>query len=678
MVNCEGCGGKSLKVKEPPLKCKMCLMSFCIKCARVEPKERLLLQKSGNTWYCPGSCSRKASRAAARKAETKATDPVRVSTGVETSLDLESLGPEDHEPGHKRNRASPEAITGAGAAGHKKARENSDDEVSGEDEVGDTEHEYDVNPETVECRPSTDADKPIEVTQEMNVDLGGFTEVMSHNAEKLRKYAARKGQQNMDDGDSLVEQATVPGGSSSPLSRQEVILTGPDRGCLRGLDFLELCHELHDLCPAVVSNPRISSDFHKVHVFVQPDADISSLLETTMLCGIMFIGAKREPPVGVKRTRCKIYGVDTAISELAILRELKDHGVVEAKRITYVDNGKRTDTTKVIVVFQVEEIPGRVELGFGKHAVEILDEPRACHKCHSFSHLANACPDAERRCFNCGEGGHLRLRCPVAVPRCINCSGPHHALSNACPNKRKAMKDLAERNRRKIRSSTDSRSEEVFPLVSPKYPLNQGLDETAASYSTIVKRGVKIQMNMQTDSQVDNGPLKNSVQSDSCQPSPALGQEEISAMVEQAVADSVASAVISAVSEAVSSMKLAVEAMMAGVMSSLARMDDMQSRLASSIQSMQAQQQHLCESLPQYQSPPQFMLAQQQHPAESMPQYQVPPQFIQAQQQHLSEPILQYQAPSLFPLDRLMESQRKTDDSLKALRSRQQQLFGSA
>jgi hypothetical protein len=434
-----------------------------------------------------------------------------------------------------------------------------------------------------------------------------------------------------------------------PPKRQEVIFTGPDSGSLEEIDFFELCRELHGVCPSVVSNPKISYDFHKVHVFINPGVDISPLLNTTRLCGIEVSANVREASTPVKRIRCKIYGVDKAISEQAIVKELKDVGVVEAKRITYVENERRTETTKVIVVFEAEKIPGRVELGFGKHAVEILEEPSACYKCHSFKHLANACTDRERRCFKCGEGGHLRADCPATSPRCINCSGPHHTLSNACPAKRNAMSDLATRKRNKF-PIPDSSDEDAFPLVAPKYPVHSGPELASVSYSTVVRRGVKIKRNSQATSQVAANPPKKVLQPEvtgyTHRPSHADLQLSISAMVNQAVADSVSTAVSTAVAEAVSSMKSVFESMMSGVMSTLGQMSERQRHLTDSIQSLQAQQQQLLAPFPQYQAPYQYgayqpQFAQQIPPAQSQPllhqQYQQHPASVVSSQPHQTQ-----------------------------------------
>jgi hypothetical protein len=278
-------------------------------------------------------------------------------------------------------------------------------------------------------------------------------------------------------------------------SSSEVILTGPNQGCFAGVSFLAICRELRSLSPDIRSNPRISRDHHKIHLFVDSQLNLAPLLNISSICGVAVTASTRESDAqAAPRTRCKIYEVDTAISDQEIQEELQGMGVIEARRIQFSDGSKQFATRKVILIFNSNKVPATVPLGFTSHAVEILSEPRACHRCLSYNHVASACKVTSRLCFKCGESGHLKVDCPADLPRCINCEGQHNAYSNACPVRVRAYREAADRDRRRIDSSHSHSEVQAIPLAMPRYPPPELPGTYKPSYSTVVKGGVKFHL----------------------------------------------------------------------------------------------------------------------------------------------------------------------------------------
>jgi len=66
---------------------------------------------------------------------------------------------------------------------------------------------------------------------------------------------------------------------------------------------------------------------------------------------------------------------------------------------------------------------------------------RQCFKCYKFDHSTPQCPSTSAVCSKCSTRGHTHTACSAQTFTCINCSGPHTAISFACPVKKQAVKD---------------------------------------------------------------------------------------------------------------------------------------------------------------------------------------------------------------------------------------------
>jgi hypothetical protein len=244
--------------------------------------------------------------------------------------------------------------------------------------------------------------------------------------------------------------------------------------------------------------------------------------------------------------------------------------------------------------------------------------------------------------------------------------------SNDCPNRRLAIKNLDNRERIRVNALLIESPVEAFLLLAPRYPINPDPPVAVAPYSTVVKRGVKYQASKPPVKKPSHGLASTNSYVSARQRSPeSLDElhEKVTSMVNRAVAESVTNAV----SEVVSSMKSAVESMMAGVMSTLERLGEMQHKLAGTIQSIQAQQLLLQESIPQYQPPPQSSSVSIDEMHNNRADNTQP---IQAQQQLPPESTPQCQPPTQF-LELVNENQRKLETTMQSIRANQQHIADS-
>ena len=108
-----------------------------------------------------------------------------------------------------------------------------------------------------------------------------------------------------------------------------------------------------------------------------------------------------------------------------------------------------------------------------------IDIPQ-CYKCYRYDHLKSAC-DKPQRCSRCGEEGHFFVGCIKEI-KCCNCGGSHTAVSGACPEKKKLLRD----GRQQLKNSTYTTITQASTLPSKQQP------STSRTYTSAASSGIPV------------------------------------------------------------------------------------------------------------------------------------------------------------------------------------------
>lgn len=134
-----------------------------------------------------------------------------------------------------------------------------------------------------------------------------------------------------------------------------------------------------------------------------------------------------------------IYGVDVGVAEDDIVKKATGAKIVGAKRFMTVRDGVRMPSTAVLVTFEEEELPVRVQLGFMSYLVKAYERPPLrCFRCQRFGHIAAVCRGV-RKCGKCG-GGHDFKDCTSEEVKCGNCGGAHRTAFRGCEYHERAQR----------------------------------------------------------------------------------------------------------------------------------------------------------------------------------------------------------------------------------------------
>lgn len=125
-----------------------------------------------------------------------------------------------------------------------------------------------------------------------------------------------------------------------------------------------------------------------------------------------------------------IYGVPIEISDEDILRKVKGAKVSEAKRFQITKDNMRVASQTVLLTFESQSIPRRIEIGYLSFQVKpYIRPPLRCFNCHEYGHVAAVCRK-KRKCGKCGED-HNYEDCASALC-CPNCGEAHSAAYKGC------------------------------------------------------------------------------------------------------------------------------------------------------------------------------------------------------------------------------------------------------
>ena len=79
---------------------------------------------------------------------------------------------------------------------------------------------------------------------------------------------------------------------------------------------------------------------------------------------------------------------------------------------------------------------------------EIYTKIRQCMKCYKYDHYSSSCSEPLKVCSTCGNTGHRYNQCTVKNPsqyKCCICKGNHKAVSGACNDRKKAIREEKQR-----------------------------------------------------------------------------------------------------------------------------------------------------------------------------------------------------------------------------------------
>ncbi|XP_030837430.1 uncharacterized protein LOC115922547 [Strongylocentrotus purpuratus] len=135
-----------------------------------------------------------------------------------------------------------------------------------------------------------------------------------------------------------------------------------------------------------------------------------------------------------KSKTCKgvIHNVDITIPEEDLFHLLKDQQVCYVKRFRKRTNGTLAPTPSVLLSFNNESKPTKVNFLYESYTVDTYNPPVVrCHKCQLFGHVQKYCKK-EIRCVRCGEKHAFEQCQKKEEPKCFRCNQNHSAAYKGC------------------------------------------------------------------------------------------------------------------------------------------------------------------------------------------------------------------------------------------------------
>ncbi|KAG7197518.1 hypothetical protein KM043_016635 [Ampulex compressa] len=175
-----------------------------------------------------------------------------------------------------------------------------------------------------------------------------------------------------------------------------------------------------------------------------------------------------------------------------IQEELKNQGVIAARRITTKRNQQIMDTPALILIFNSHTLPSRVKCAMYSLPVRLyIPNPMQCFRCHKFGLAAQRCPN-EQTCI-CGKAPHVGDPCLQPVT-CINCSGPHTARSKNCAiykqefaiQKVKVEKKISYQEAKKQVQDNPFKLPTTFARITAQSPVNNPAIDSKAITDTLI------------------------------------------------------------------------------------------------------------------------------------------------------------------------------------------------
>lgn len=137
------------------------------------------------------------------------------------------------------------------------------------------------------------------------------------------------------------------------------------------------------------------------------------------------------------------------------------YDILAVRRFTKRVGEDRVPLQTVSITFLSNSLPDNVQYDlFSYRVFEYVPPLLQCFKCFKFNHAAKVC-NGRQRCSICSKE-HFYKDCDNPTQLCCaNCSGPHLAISKACPIKLKKI--MEKKSNITYASAADSKKTEQFP-----------------------------------------------------------------------------------------------------------------------------------------------------------------------------------------------------------------------
>ena len=148
-----------------------------------------------------------------------------------------------------------------------------------------------------------------------------------------------------------------------------------------------------------------------------------------------------------------------------IEKELKNHGVLKAKRMTSWRNNQPIKTNTYILTFDKPKLLKEIKIGYTITKVEpYIPNLLRCYRCQKYGHHEELCR-GKTTCGKCGQKDpdHPTNECNNGV-KCANCRGDHPVYAKICENWRKEKEILT------IQHEQNISYQEARKIVEGQYP----------------------------------------------------------------------------------------------------------------------------------------------------------------------------------------------------------------
>lgn len=120
------------------------------------------------------------------------------------------------------------------------------------------------------------------------------------------------------------------------------------------------------------------------------------------------------------------------VEDQEIINQLKEQGIVNAKRIINKDNERTTVAKAIAEDFAIykKALRSGIHIGYSRHRVEAERTVLQCFNCQKTGHSSFNCKN-KLACLKCGES-HTHKECNAQELKCVNCGEEHTACSRTC------------------------------------------------------------------------------------------------------------------------------------------------------------------------------------------------------------------------------------------------------
>lgn len=176
---------------------------------------------------------------------------------------------------------------------------------------------------------------------------------------------------------------------------------------------------------------KTENDGERYVLYVRNPVQAAKLLKVTELVDGTKVTVETHPKLN--KCKCVISSRDIMDLEETALREgLREQKVVDVRRITRMENGKKVNTPAVVLTLSCTTYPDAVYVGPLRIPTRpYYPNPTLCYNCFRYAHIKSRCP-GPNRCSTCSDSHETEEVCQMK-PYCINCEGEHRPTSRSCP-----------------------------------------------------------------------------------------------------------------------------------------------------------------------------------------------------------------------------------------------------